>query len=267
MRIGCQIGLWGYDRGKVSFAAVIDAVGRLGIAGLEVFDTDIAAYYGKADELKARLEAAGVELTGAYFAMDDAADPERESAVLARAAEACDFLRAVGARFIILNGGAKKQGRAFAAADYQRLAGVMNQIGKKARSKGIQAVIHPHIGYMVELPEEVDSLVAGGIDQELVGLCPHAGHQLHAGADPYVIYGKYGTWTKYLHIGDAGKDNKGAVVGEGVLDQRRLMRPLLEVGFDGWVIIEGGQQGVSPEDYASRSREYLRQTWPQIKWE
>ena len=267
MRIGCQIGLWGYDREKVSFAAVIKALGKLGVAGLEVFDTDIAAYYGRADELKASLEGARVRLTGAYFAMDDSIDSDKEPAVLTRAAEACGFLQVIGAGFIILNGGAKKEGRTLADDDYRRLAKVMNQIGREARSKGLQAVMHPHIRYMVELPEEVDRLVAVGIDQDLVGLCPHAGHQVHVGADPYVIYEKYPTWTEYLHIGDVGKDNKGAVVGQGVLDQKRLMRPLLDAGFDGWVIIEGGQQGVSPEDYATRAREYMLRTWPHIKWE
>jgi inosose dehydratase len=232
-----------------------------------VFDTDIAAYYGKADELKAKLKKAGLELTGAYFAMDDATNPDKESAVLARAAEGCGFLQSVGSRFIILNGGAKKEGRTFVDDDYRRLARVMNRIGSDARSKGLQAAIHPHIGYMVERPEEVDRLAAAGIDQELVGLCPHAGHQQHVGADPYVIYDEHPGWARYLHIGDVGKDNKGAVVGQGVLDQKRLMKPLLSAGFDGWVIIEGGQQGVSPEDYATRSREYILRTWPEIKWE
>lgn len=263
MRIGCQIGLWG---GKQSFEAVIEAVGRLGIAGLEVFDGDVARYYGKAGELESRLTAAGVELTGAYFNMDDSIDADKESAVLARAAEVCDFLPTVGAEFIILNGGAMKEGRTFANEDYRRLASVMNRIGKDARSKGLQAVLHPHLRFMVELPEEVDRLVAEGIDQDLVGLCPHPGHQFHIGADPYVICERHAGWVKYLHIGDAGEDKKGRVVGQGVLDQERLMKPLLEAGYDGWIIIEGGQQNVSPEDYATRSRDYMLQAWPQLRW-
>ncbi len=267
MRIGCQIGLWGYDRVKVSFGAVIESVGKLGIAGLEVFDTDIASYYDNADELRASLTTAGVQLTGAYFAMDDAINPDKESGVLARAADSCRFLQSVGSQFIILNGGALKEGRTFSDDDYRRLARVMNHIGRDARSKGLQAVIHPHMRYMVELPEEVDRLAAAGIDQDLVGLCPHAGHQQLVGVDPYIIYDKHPAWVKYLHIGDVGKDNEGAVVGQGVLDQKRLMKPLLDAGFDGWVIIEGGQQDVSPENYATRSREYILQTWPQIKWE
>jgi len=267
LRIGCQIGLWGYDREKISFAAVIEAVGSLGIGGLEVFDTDIAGYYGKADELRARLAKARIVLTGAYFAMDESLDVEKESALVARAAEACEFLRSVGSPYLILNGGAKKDGRTFSVDDYRRLAQVMNRIGKDASEKMVHVVVHPHAGYMVELPEEVDRLVAAGVDQGLVGLCPHAGHQLHVGADPYVIYDKYAAWVKYLHIGDVGKDNRGAVVGAGVLDQKRLMKPLLEAGYSGWVIIEGGQQGVSPEDYAIRSREYMVRTWPQINWE
>ncbi len=266
MRIGCQIGLWGYGELREQTEPIIEVTGKLGLRGLEVFDTDIAGYYGKSDVLRACLERAGVELTGAYFAIDDSVDPEKESAVLTRAAEACDFLRSVGAEFIILNGGARREGRLFTDDDYRQLASVMNRIGKEARRKGLQAVMHAHIHYMVERPEEVDRLVVAGIDQDLVGLCPHAAHQQYISADPYVIYEKYASWVKYLHFGDVGADNKSAVAGHGVLDQKRLMKPLLAAGFDGWIIIEGAQEGLSAEQYAEQSIAYMKQTWPGLKW-
>jgi len=265
MRIGCQIGMWG--REEMSFEAVIEEVGRLGYGGLEVFLANIAAYYGKAEELKAKLKKANIVLTGAYFGMDDSLDPEKEPALLARAAEACRFLQAVGSRYLILNGGADKKDGPFSDDDYRRVAQVMNRIGKEAQALGVDVVMHPHIGYMVELPTELDQLVAAGIDRKLVGLCPHAGHQMGAGADPYIIYEKYPAWVRYLHIADTGSDKKGASVGAGVLDQKRLMKPLLEAGYDGWVIIEGGQREVSAKDYANRSREYMLKTWPQVKCE
>ena len=91
----------------------------------------------------------------------------------------------------------------------------------------------------------------------VAGLCVHAAHQVIAGCDPYEIYEKHAKPVTYAHIGEIGKENRGALSGEGILDQKRPMKALLDVGYDGWMVIESSKEGIPPRDYAIHAKNYI----------
>ncbi|HUS92221.1 MAG TPA: sugar phosphate isomerase/epimerase [Phycisphaerae bacterium] len=266
MRIGCQIGMW---KGDEPFEEKVAAVGRTGAAGVEVFTHHFEPYANRPAGFKALVDAAGPALTGAYFNSADFLNTDAEGAVVARAAQDCRFLHAAGGAFLLVNGGLwhGDDQREYTDGQFAQLAKVANRIGDAAAAAGIQAVIHPHWKCQVETPADLDRLVAAGLDWRKVGLCVHAAHQYLAGADPYEIYEKHAAHVRYVHVGDSDGDRKACPLGRGALDQRRLMQPLLEAGFDGWVIIECTCQGVPPADYAAEAMEYLRTTWPTVSWD
>ena len=122
---------------------------------------------------------------------------------------------------------------------------------------------------MIETSDHVDLLIKAGLDRRRIGLCVHASHQLRAGADPYVMYAKHASWVRYVHIGDTAiTDGKpvGCLLEEGELDQMRLMTPLLQAGFDGWIVIECRKQGATPAEYAQDAKDYLSKSFPEIAW-
>jgi sugar phosphate isomerase/epimerase len=265
MRIGCQIGIWK----EGDFEAKIAATGQTTAAGVETFADQLRPYHDEPDRFRSVLAGAGLVLTGAYFNSPDFIRAEAADAVVAQAAADCRFLRAVGGEFLLLNGGVAKgdDDRAFTDEEFAQLAKVFNRIGGAAAEMGVAVVTHPHRGCQVETPADLDRLAAAGLDWQRVGLCVHAAHQVLAGADPYAIYEKHAARVRYVHVGDCDQDGKGARLGEGVLDQPRLMQPLLEAGFDGWVIVECGQEGVAPADYVAHAADYLRRTWPDVNWQ
>ena len=265
MRIGCQIGIWK----EGDFEAKIAGIGATGVPGVETFAAQLRPYHEDPGRLGAILDDAGLSLSGAYFGSDKLIDPGAEEEVVAEAVADCEFLSEVGGGFLLLNGGVGKgkPARTFSDEDFAQLAKVFNRIGAAAAERGVEAVTHPHAGCQVETPADLDRLAAAGLDWGRVGLCVHASHQLNIGADPYTIYEKHAERVRYAHIGNSTGDKKGALLGEGVLDQKRLMRPLLDAGFDGWIIIECGSPGVSPADYTADAVAYLEGTWPEVKWE
>lgn len=253
MKIGCQIGVWG---GNVEDA--IAGMGASGIAGIEVFTGHLAPYYRMENEAKDFLARNRIELTGAYFNSDKFISPADQDAVVSEALSAAKFLGKVGSKFIILNGGVAKSQKpeGFSDGDFAQLAKTMNAIGKSVCDCGVSVCMHPHVGCMIESPNDVDKLLEH-LDTSLVGLCIHAAHQVVAKCDPYEIYEKHAKLVTYAHIGEIGKENKGALLGEGILDQKRLMKALLDAGFDGWIIIESSKEGVSPKDYALHAKNYV----------
>ncbi|MEK7400346.1 MAG: sugar phosphate isomerase/epimerase [Candidatus Poribacteria bacterium] len=253
MKVGCQIGVWG---GNVEDA--ITGMSSADIAGIEVFTGHLIPHYGMENEAKDFLAENKVELTGAYFNSDKFISPADHDTVVSEALSAAKFLGKVGSPFIILNGGVSKSQKpeGFSDDDFIHLAKTMNAIGKSVRDYGVSVCMHPHVGCMVESPNDVDRLLKH-LDTSLVGLCVHAAHQVIADCDPYEIYEKHAKLVTYAHIGEIGKENKGALLGEGILDQKRLMKALLNVGYDGWIVIESSKEGVSPKDYALHAKNYI----------
>jgi len=252
MKIGCQIGVWG---GSPDNAAKEMSV--IGVSGIEVFTGHLVPYYGMEKEVRDFLAENNIELSGAYFNNDKFISPSDEESVIAEASTAAKFLGSVGSRFIILNGGISRSQREFSTGDFRQLARTMNSIGKAVREFGVEACMHPHVGCMIESPKELDILLEY-LDTSLVGLCLHAAHQVIAGYDPYEMYEKHPELVTYLHIGEISDDKKGAFLGEGMLDQKRLMKPLLDAGYDGWIVIESSKGGVTPRDYVIHSINYIK---------
>ena len=257
MRIGGQIGVW-----KGGLERVLSSIQAAGVAGIEVFAQHLEPFYPDPGQLRQKLRETDIVLSGAYFGTQDFISPEKEEDVVRKATEAIDCLNAVGGEFIILNSGVNKKQRpsGFTPEDYQQLAKVMNQIGEVALKQGVSASVHPHYQSMVETVQDLEKLLRH-LDTSKVSLCVHAAHQVLVDADPYAIYEKYAHLVRYVHVGDnsSGDRFKGALLGKGVLDQKRLMRPLLEVGYDGWLIIEDDAEGVSPEEYARDAKRYFEE--------
>jgi inosose dehydratase len=134
----------------------------------------------------------------------------------------------------------------------------MNSIGKAVQEYGVAACVHPPAGCMIESPKDLDKLLEY-LDTSLVGLCLHAAHQVIADFDPYEMYEKHAALVRYLHIGEIGDDKKGALLGEGILDQKRLMKAILDAGYDGWIIIESSKEGVEPKDYVLHAKRYIEE--------
>ena len=255
MKIGCQIGVWG---GNAVEAA--RGMGAAGIEGIEVFTGHIAPYYGMESDAKDFLAGNRIQLTGAYFNSQKFISPADEEAVVSEAKSAASFLGKVGAPFIILNGGVSKKQKpdGFSDDDFKQLGKTMNSIGKAVQQHGIGACVHPHVGCMVECPKDLDRLLEH-LDTSLVGLCLHASHQVIAGCDPYEMYENHAALVRYMHIGAIGAENKGALLGQGILDQKRLMKAILDAGYDGWIVVESSKQGVPPKEYVLHAKKYIEE--------
>jgi len=255
MKIGCQIGVWG---GSAEDAA--RSMGAAGIEGIEVFTGHLAPYYGVENEVKRFLAHNNIELSGAYFGSEKFISPEGEEDVVSEASTAAAFLGKVGSPFIILNGGVSKGQKpdGFSDGDVKQLGKTMNSVGKAVQKYGVAACMHPHAGCMIESLNDLDRLLEH-LDTSLVSLCFHAAHQVIAGFDPYEMYEQHAALVRYLHIGAIGADNKGALLGEGVLDQKRLMKAILDAGYDGWIIIESSKEGVPAKDYVLHAKRYIEE--------
>lgn len=130
-------------------------------------------------------------------------------------------------------------------ANLDRLSGI-------ASEAGLLAVLHPHVGTMVETREDVDRVLAGST----IPLCLDTGHLLIGGTDPLELAKAVPHRIKHTHLKDvdaalAAKVRSGEVtytdavragmytpLGTGDIDIAGIVSVLRDNGFDGWFVME-----------------------------
>ncbi|MCW2801579.1 MAG: inosose dehydratase [Aeromicrobium sp.] len=155
----------------------------------------------------------------------------------------------------------------------------LDRLADHAAERGVMAVIHPHIGTLVETAEDVQRVVEGSH----IGLCIDTGHLTAAGADPVAITLANLERVKHVHLKDVDSARAARVVakeitfsdavaggmwqvlGEGDVDIRAMIEALEGAGYDGWYVLEqdvmfkdGEPEGEGPIVNVRASLDYVK---------
>jgi inosose dehydratase len=131
----------------------------------------------------------------------------------------------------------------------------LDRIRAAAADRGVLAVLHPHVGTMVESGPEVQRVLEGS----LIALCLDTGHLLIGGTDPAdrVRSGR-------LSYTEAVRDGMYRPLGTGDVDVEAIVSALGKYGYDGWYVLEqdtilaGEPRGEGPVTDVRASADYVR---------
>lgn len=128
----------------------------------------------------------------------------------------------------------------------------LDRIADHAVSRGVVAVIHPHMGTIVENAADVQQV----LDGSHIGLCVDTGHLAAAGADPVAIALANLDRVGHVHLkdvdaekaarvvagevsfSDAVADGMWQVLGRGSVDVAAMVSALESHGYTGWYVLE-----------------------------
>jgi inosose dehydratase len=163
-------------------------------------------------------------------------------------------------------------------AGWQVMLGNLDRIADLARTRGVTAALHPHVGTMVESGEETERVLDGSV----VGMCVDTGHLLVGGADPVALTRAYPDRVVHVHLkdvdavmaarvragdmtfGDAVRDGMFRPLGSGDVDIESMVGTLERSGYRGWYVLEqdvklrGPEQGGAPLDDVRTSLAFLQ---------
>ncbi|HEY2778121.1 MAG TPA: TIM barrel protein [Gaiellaceae bacterium] len=151
------------------------------------------------------------------------------------------------------------------ALEGERLARALERVARAAercRARGLDVVLHHHIGTYIETPEEI----AAFMDGTDVPLCFDTGHAAVGGGDPIELARTYAKRIGHLHVKDVdpallARVRSGEVdleqawregifcgLGDGMVDlQAVLALPELQ-DFDGWIVLEQDRVAVRSDE-------------------
>jgi inosose dehydratase len=164
------------------------------------------------------------------------------------------------------------------AAGWRRLLAGLDHLTTTAAERGMTAVLHPHVGTMVENGPELERVLEGSD----IAICLDTGHLLIGGTDPVALAEQAGDRIAHVHAKDV--DNRLATkvqngdltyteavaasmyrpLGAGDIDFGAVAAALGKHHYDGWWVLEQDTilteepTGEGPMADVRRSAEHLR---------
>lgn len=135
---------------------------------------------------------------------------------------------------------------------WRTLLNNLDRLSALAAAHGVTAVLHPHVGTMVENTDDVQRV----LDGSSIALCLDTGHLLIGGTDPAELARQVPERIAHTHVKDvdlglARKVRSGRLtyteavaagmyrpVGHGDVDFGAIIGHLREHGYDGWYVLE-----------------------------
>ena len=244
----CEVPGWGF---QLPAERVMAEMERLGLTATEFGPDGFLP-----DEPEARknfLETYNLQAVGGFVPVvlhDSAHDPMGEIDTF------IDACLATGAGVVVLAAATGVDGYddrpVLDDVQWKTLLTNLDRIADHATERGVIAVVHPHIGTLVESAEDVQRVVDGSH----IGFCIDTGHLAAAGADPVAITLANLDRVKHVHLkdvdtakaakvvakeitfSDAVADGMWQVLGEGDVDIRAMIEALEGAGYDGWYVLE-----------------------------
>lgn len=227
-------------------------IAAAGYESVEIFDGDLLEYEGKEAELQGLLDKYHLTLKGVYAACNFIYDeilPEE----MDRLKRAALFAKKFGATEIPLGGGAVRYD-GIRESDYVKLGEALEKVRRMAEELGMRASFHPHMGSLVESPEQLEKV----LKWTSIPLCPDCAHVKSGGGDPYEIVKRYIDRIYYIHLKDVTEDGMFCPLGVGTIDFDPIMKALKESSIDVDLAIECDGWSGDPKEGAATTAAYLK---------
>jgi inosose dehydratase len=244
----CEVPGWGY---QLSPARVLAEMGQ---AGLEATELGPEGFLPQdSAELAGLLGTFGLSCVGGFVPLvlhDDGRDPAADLAVPLESLAAC------GAGVVVLAASTGLDGYdtrpVLTDTQWATLLSNLDRLAGVAGSRGLRAVLHPHVGTMVESRADVDRVLAGSD----IPLCLDTGHLLIGGTDPLALARDAIDRVGHAHLKDvdvalATNVRSGELtytqavaagmyvpLGTGDVDIAGIVEALEDNGYDGWYVME-----------------------------
>jgi inosose dehydratase len=169
------------------------------------------------------------------------------------------------------------------ATDWRTLLNALDEAAALAAGHGLRAVLHPHVGTVVQRPAEIERVLAG----TQIPLCLDTGHIRAGGGDPAALARQAAGRIGHVHLKDVlagyadqvaeGSMRYAAAVraglycplGDGDAGIAAVLESLRAAGYGGWYVLEQDLMldaeppaGGGPREQVAGSLRFLRDALP-----
>jgi sugar phosphate isomerase/epimerase len=263
LRLGCQTFTWEMlgEAWKGGPDDLVAAIADGGYAGIEITDTMIGDYAGRAGDFSRRLGDAGLTLVSFAIGSESGyTERGRIDADLEDVRRWADFaahfpgaLVSMGSATVMSEGPRQEK---FAVA-----AEVYNRAHALGRVMGVEVAVHPSSHHDTLLFDRGDYDRIFALLEPQVGWVPDTGHILRGGQDILDTLATYRERIRYVHLKDVDAQGTWAMLGKGACDIPAVLGSVRQApGFNGWIIVEEESETAAADPAAAvrANRETMR---------
>ncbi|MDY0169541.1 MAG: sugar phosphate isomerase/epimerase [Thermoguttaceae bacterium] len=241
--IGLQLYSIRQDAAK-DLPGVLKAVAEMGYEGVE-----FAGYYGhSAEDIRKLLDDNGLKCCGTHTGLNTLF-PENFDATV-------EFNKTIGNKYLIVPG--MPDDRLHSVEAIKNTAALFNEWAPKAKEHGMVVGYHAHGGDFRKVDGEVTrwDLLFKSTRPEVV-MQMDMGNCIGGGGDPYATLERFPGRSLTVHLKEHGGP-RGAAVGEGEVDWKRVFQICETVGGTEWYIVEQEAYDAEPLESVRRCLQNLR---------
>jgi sugar phosphate isomerase/epimerase len=264
VKFGCQTYTWEMLGAAWTGSPddLVTAIADGGYAGIEITDTMIGPYAGRAADFARRLDDAGLALVSFAFGSDGGfTERGQTSADLDDARRWIDFAAHFPGALVsmgsatVMSEGARAEKFAVASETYNRAW----EIGQSA---GVAVAVHPssHHNTLLFSRDDYDRIFA--LLDPQVGWVPDTGHILRGGQQIDDTLAAHRDRIRYVHLKDVDRQGRWAMLGAGACDIPAVISAARQAPhFNGWIVVEEESDAAASDPAAATraNRQTLRQ--------
>lgn len=273
----CEVPGWGVE---LPVDRVLREMQELGLAATELGSDGYLPT--EPDELREVCAAYDLEMIGGFVPLV-LHDPDQRDESLAAAERAAALMGGAGGSLFITSMVTSFDWAPRIEVDgaaWDHAASMLAEVEEIVAAHGMRQAIHPHLGTMIERPEDVKNV----LDRSEVGWTFDMGHLMIGGYDPVEFLDDARDRIVHVHLKDVHLDKAAPVfaleqsimegvqngmfcpMGDGDVPVAEVVTELERTGYDGWYVLEqdaaitGAEPapGEGPKLDVLRSIEYLR---------
>ncbi|NJM29947.1 MAG: sugar phosphate isomerase/epimerase [Rhizobiales bacterium] len=241
MKFGCQTFTWEMLGAKWTGGPddLVRAIADGGYEGIEITDTMIGSYAGRAGDFARRLNDAGLTLVSFAFGSSSGfTEPARIDDDLEAARRWAGFAAHFQGAMVsmgsatIMSAGARHDKFGVAADVYNRAT----EIGRAA---GVAVAVHPSSHHNTLLFDRADYDQIFALLDPQVGWVPDTGHILRGGQSLGDTLAAHRHRIRYVHLKDVDARGNWAMLGKGLCDITAAIAAVSQAPrFNGWIVVE-----------------------------
>ena len=241
LKFGCQTFTWEMLGEKWTGGPddLVRAISDGGYIGIEITDTMIGSYAGRADAFSRLLDDAGLKLVSFAFGSDSGfTEPSQVTADLEAARRWIDFAAHFPGALVSM-GSATVMSEGTRAQKFDVAAEVYNRAAEIGRKADVAVAIHPSSHHNTLLFDRADyDQIFARLDPQ-VGWVPDTGHILRGGQVMQDTLDSYLNRIRYVHLKDVDDKGTWAMLGKGSCDIASVIATVRQAPhFNGWVVVE-----------------------------
>ena len=253
MRIGTQARSFGEGiyAEESQFLSVLSDAGALGFEGVESNWKNLERYFEQSEAFRGILGENGLTLIGAHYG-GALADSSGLAELTEGVRQTAAFVSAVSGEHIVFSCRAPEEDTEQAWAV---VAERLNDLGRVCQDNGVVLTCHNH--WWEPAGVGLDTLVRC-TDPGLVGIAFDTGHYTRAGRDAAAAIAELGGRMPLIHLADWDGEDRPCL-GQGDLDTDAVRTALVDVGFEGWLVLEENTEFGNAIDHVAAALQVARQ--------